>query len=81
MTPRRTSGPGGKRPGAAADANWKVLAMSIDNRTVSDPARELAAWAAAVRHLHALGLPAAAPEFAVAWLARRGIRADWATPA
>jgi hypothetical protein len=42
-----------------------------------DPERQLAAWASAVTHLHALGLPAPAPEFAAAWLRRRGIRPDW----
>ena len=41
------------------------------------PERQLAAWASAVEHLHALGLPAPVPEFAAAWLARQGIRADW----
>jgi hypothetical protein len=44
-------------------------------------ARELAAWAAAAEHLHDLGLPAAVPEFPAAWLARRGVRADWAVTA
>lgn len=45
------------------------------------PGRELAAWGDAVEHLHAAGLPAAVPEFAAAWLRRRGIRADWETAA
>jgi hypothetical protein len=44
---------------------------------VAGAGRELVAWAAAVEHLHALGLPAAVPEFPAAWLARRGIHADW----
>lgn len=35
--------------------------------------RELAAWIAAIEHLHARGLPAAVP----AWLGRRGVLADW----
>jgi hypothetical protein len=43
----------------------------------SDPARELWAWRAAVEHLHGRGLPAAAPEFVGAWLARQGTPADW----
>ncbi len=46
-----------------------------------DAAGELAAWAAAVAHLHARGLPAAVPEFPAAWLARRGVRADWVSAA
>ena len=45
------------------------------------PERELAAWAATVTHLHALGLPAPVPEFAAAWLRRRGIRPDWTAAA
>jgi hypothetical protein len=44
-------------------------------------ARELAAWGAAVVHLHAAGLPAAVPEFPAAWLGRRGVRADWVSAA
>lgn len=47
----------------------------------SDPARELRAWLAAVEHLHSRGLPAAVPEFAGAWLRRRGITVDWTTAA
>jgi hypothetical protein len=43
--------------------------------------RDLLAWGAAVAHLHALGLPAAVPEFPAAWLARRGVRADWTVAA
>jgi hypothetical protein len=43
------------------------------------PERELRAWASAVEHLHALGLPAAVPEFPAAWLRRRGVRPDWET--
>ena len=42
---------------------------------------ELEGWAAAVAHLHSLGLPAAVPEFAAAWLARQGVRADWVVTA
>jgi hypothetical protein len=42
-----------------------------------DPGSDLDAWAAAVIHLHAQGLPAAVPEFPAAWLRRRGIYADW----
>ena len=41
------------------------------------PEVELTAWAAAVAHLHALGLPAAVPEFPFAWLRRRGVHPDW----
>ncbi len=44
-------------------------------------AGELRAWGAAVTHLHAAGLPAAVPEFAGLWLARRRVRADWVTAA
>lgn len=43
-------------------------------------AGDLDAWAAAVEHLHFLGLPAAVPEFAGAWLRRRAVRADWVYP-
>lgn len=46
-----------------------------------DPAADLDAWAAAVEHLHALGLPAAVPELAARQLRRRGIYADWSTAA
>jgi hypothetical protein len=46
-----------------------------------DAAAELAAWGAAVVHLHAAGLPAAVPAFPAAWLRRRGVRADWVTAA
>lgn len=45
------------------------------------PERELAAWGAAVTHLHGRGLPAPVPGFAAAWLRRRGIRPDWETAA
>jgi hypothetical protein len=44
-------------------------------------AAELAAWAAAVIHLHRAGLPAAVPEFPAAWLRRRGARPDWVAAA
>lgn len=57
---------------------------ATDTATVpsaTDAGRELAAWGAAVAHLHRLGLPAAAPSFPCRWLARRGIIADWATAA
>jgi hypothetical protein len=47
----------------------------------ANPAGELAAWGAAVEHLHAAGLPAAVPELAAAWLRRRGVRADWTVAA
>jgi hypothetical protein len=46
-----------------------------------DAAAELAAWGAAVVHLHRAGLPAAVPEFPAAWLARRGVHADWTAAA
>jgi hypothetical protein len=42
---------------------------------------ELAAWGAAVQHLHAAGLPAAVPAFPAAWLRRRGVRPDWVAAA
>lgn len=48
---------------------------------IPDPAADLDAWEAAVEHLHAAGLPAAVPEFPAAWLARRGIYADWVAAA
>lgn len=44
-------------------------------------AHDLAAWAAAVAHLHRLGLPAAAPPFPAAWLRRRGVVVDWVSAA
>jgi hypothetical protein len=43
------------------------------------PERELLAWAMAVKHLHAAGMPAPVPPFPAAWLRRRGIRPDWVT--
>jgi hypothetical protein len=60
--------------------NAAPLPGHADTGSVSQVAgagRELVAWAAAVEQLHALGLPAAVPEFPAAWLARRGIHADW----
>ncbi len=48
-----------------------------DGAGARSSAGDLEAWAAAVLHLHAAGLPAAVPEFAAAWLARRGVYADW----
>jgi hypothetical protein len=50
---------------------------SVSDGHVISPERQLAAWAAAVEHLHALCLPAAVPEFAAAWLRRRGVLPDW----
>ncbi len=50
---------------------------SVNDGRVISPERHLEAWAATVEHLHAAGLPAAVPPFVAAWLARRGIRADW----
>lgn len=50
-------------------------------RQRSMAAGQLEGWLAAVEHLHAHGLPAAVPEFAAAWLRRRGIRPDWETAA
>ena len=55
-------------PGTALDA--------ANLQAGADVAGELAAWAAAVVHLHAAGLPAAVPAFPAAWLRRRGIRPD-----
>lgn len=52
----------------------------VSAASVGHPKAELAAWASAVDHLHALGLPAPVPEFVAAWLRRRGIHADWTTP-
>jgi hypothetical protein len=52
----------------------------VSAASVGHPDLELEAWASAVDHLHALGLPAAVPEFAAAWLRRRGIHPDWTTP-
>lgn len=39
--------------------------------------RELIGWQLAVEHLHGVGLPAPAPQFAAAWLRRRRIYPDW----
>ena len=68
--------PGDRLPTPAA-ATHRESVLSVDDRA----RRELEAWGAAVLHLHALGLPAAVPEFPAAWLARRGVRADWAVAA
>jgi hypothetical protein len=65
------------RPDAAPSQN-------ADSRTIArnpDSRGDLRAWGAAVAHLHGLGLPAAVPEFPAAWLARRGLRADWTVAA
>jgi hypothetical protein len=74
--------PGGPPGEAARDikAPAKVLDAAIVEAD-ADAAGELAAWAAAVVHLHRLGLPAACPPFPAAWLARRGISADWTAAA
>jgi hypothetical protein len=50
-------------------------------RRIPSPSRDLLAWQSTVEHLHAAGLPAPAPEFAAAWLRRRGVRPDWETAA
>jgi len=63
-----------RRPAQSAEAMLRVT-------QTRDAAAELAAWGAAVAHLHAAGLPAAVPPFPAAWLARCGIRADWASAA
>jgi len=47
-------------------------------------AAELAAWGAAVAHLHRAGLPAAVPPLPAAWLRHHGTRAsraDWVSAA
>ncbi len=57
-------------------------AASCENSdTAASPAASLQAWGAAVANLHSAGLPAAVPPFPAAWLARRGIRADWVSAA
>lgn len=63
----------------AATAAEQGTGLSSDR--ITDPARQLLAWREAVEHLHALGLPAAVPEFPAAWLCRQGIRPDWETAA
>jgi len=47
---------------------------------VADAQHCLRAWQSAVEHLHAAGLPAAAPEFVARWLSRQGIPVDWTYP-
>jgi hypothetical protein len=74
MPRRRRSGP----PHGKAARDAKAPATALD---VSRVAVELAAWGAAVEHLHAAGLPAAVPEFPAAWLRRRGVAADWVAAA
>jgi len=71
--PRRDTG--GQQTGAASGTSGTTVQQR------PDAAGELAAWGAAVVHLHAAGLPAACPPFPAAWLARRGIRADWTAAA
>jgi hypothetical protein len=79
--PEKRSGPhrhSAARRRIQSPPNDSALSISRPGaRRSANPARELAAWAAAVEHLHAAGLPAAVPEFAAAWLRRRGVRADW----
>lgn len=83
MPPDTRNGPPGSRfreGRATAEIVASERASAVLTVTAgSDSGRELAAWAAAVQHLHRLGLPAAVPEFAAAWMRRRGIRADWTT--
>jgi hypothetical protein len=55
--------------------------VSIRLHGTAGAAGELAAWGAAVAHLHQAGLPAAVPPFPAAWLARRGVKADWVAAA
>jgi hypothetical protein len=75
QTPRRDTG--GQQTSAGSGTSGNTLPDH-------DAAGELAAWGAAVTHLHRAGLPAAVPEFAARWLARRGVRgvrADWVSTA
>jgi hypothetical protein len=71
--------PGRKRNGPHASTGRRQPPQTT-TATITrsgDAAGDLAAWGAAVEHLHAVGLPAAVPAFAAAWLRRRGIRPDW----
>ena len=70
---RRVPAPG--HPTASATAKRPNAVPTVT--PASDAARELAAWGAAVAHLHVAGLPAAVPAFPAAWLAHRGVRPDW----
>jgi uncharacterized protein (DUF849 family) len=81
--PGNSSGPPGKRNGPDSDPGRSPAAPTTRASVQRRPgaAGELAAWGAAVVHLHALGLPAAVPEFPAAWLRRRGVRADWTAAA
>lgn len=76
------TGPLGKQSGPHASTGHRqppqTTTATIARRTAAD---ELAAWGAAVIHLHSAGLPAAVPQFPAAWLARRGINADWTAAA
>lgn len=65
-----------------SDTNGDAGSSTRDSvASAAGAAGELAAWAAAVVHLHGLGLPAAVPAFPAAWLARRGVRPDWTAAA
>jgi hypothetical protein len=79
---RGRAAPGRPAPSQTSAAAKQAEVFSVP-RLQQHPgaAGELAAWGAAVLHLHSLGLPAAVPAFPAAWLARRGIRADWVTAA
>ena len=67
----------GRAPDDITAAKRSNVVSSVTDAAGISPERELAAWAATVEHLHARGLPAPVPEFAAAWLRRRGIRPDW----
>ncbi len=60
---------------------FKTKSFLSEEQDIQKSARELLAWRETVLHLHSLGLPAAVPEFAAAWLRREGIRADWTVAA
>jgi hypothetical protein len=84
-----SSGAGPPGPGIAEGRPRREPAPSnehADHALLTIPAGyddgpEMAAWAAAVTHLHRSGLPAAVPELPAAWLRRRGIHADWTVAA
>ncbi len=81
MSPGSDKEPGrgsnGRVPNDITAAKRSNVVSTVTDATGISPERELAAWAAAVEHLHSRGLPAAVPEFPAAWLRRRGIRPDW----
>jgi len=84
MPPRNARSGPGPNPSRFPEIAAAATAKQDDRPSrpiLTDPAVQLQAWQRTVEHLHALGLPAPAPEFVSAWLRRQGIRPDWETAA